>query len=73
MPTKVLLCGAGGLIGDILEAARLARVKKIFYSSSACIYPQYNQTDPANPKCSEDSAYPAALSKTYTWIAGQIG
>ena len=33
---------------------------KIFYSSSACIYPEYNQLDPDNPKCSEDSAFPAA-------------
>lgn len=35
-----------------------AGVRKFFYSSSACIYPAYNQTDPLNPKCSEDSAYP---------------
>jgi len=34
-------------------------VKRIFYSSSACIYPKYNQEDPENPNCSEDSAYPA--------------
>lgn len=37
-----------------------AGVKKIFYSSSACMYPEYNQMDPDNPKLSEDSAYPAA-------------
>jgi len=41
--------------------------KKIFYSSSACIYPAYNQTDPDNPKCSEDSAYPAAPDSEYGW------
>jgi len=52
---------------NILEAARLAGVKKIFYSSSACIYPEYNQADPANPKCSEDSAYPAAPDSDYGW------
>ncbi len=39
----------------------------IFYSSSACIYPEYNQTDPDNPKCSEDSAYPAAPDSEYGW------
>jgi len=42
-------------------------LKKIFYSSSACIYPAYNQLDPANPKCSEDSAYPAAPDSEYGW------
>lgn len=44
-----------------------AGVKKIFYSSSACIYPAYNQEDPENPKCSEDSAYPAAPDSEYGW------
>jgi nucleoside-diphosphate-sugar epimerase len=44
-----------------------AGVKKIFYSSSACIYPEYNQMDPDNPKCSEESAYPAAPDSEYGW------
>jgi nucleoside-diphosphate-sugar epimerase len=44
-----------------------AKIKKIFYSSSACIYPAYNQTDPDNPKCSEASAYPAAPDSEYGW------
>jgi len=42
-------------------------VKKIFYSSSACIYPEYNQLDPLNPKCDEDSAYPAEPDSEYGW------
>jgi GDP-D-mannose 3',5'-epimerase len=42
-------------------------VKKIFYSSSACIYPAYNQLEPNNPKTSEDSAYPAAPDSEYGW------
>ncbi len=42
-------------------------VKKIFYSSSACVYPEYNQMDPDNPKCSEDSVYPAAPDSEYGW------
>jgi len=42
-------------------------VKKVFYSSSACIYPEYNQRDPDNPKCSEESAYPAASDSEYGW------
>jgi len=44
-----------------------AGVKKVFYSSSACIYPEYNQKDALNPKCSEDSAYPAAPDSEYGW------
>lgn len=48
------------------EAAKKS-VKKIFYSSSACMYPEYNQLDPDNPKCSEDSAYPAAPDSEYGW------
>lgn len=42
-------------------------LKKIFYSSSACIYPAYNQEDPENPKCSEESAYPAEPDSDYGW------
>lgn len=42
-------------------------VKKLFYSSSACIYPAYNQEDPENPKTSEASAYPAAPDSEYGW------
>ena len=42
-------------------------VEKIFYSSSACMYPEYNQLDPGNPKLSEDSAYPAAPDSEYGW------
>lgn len=40
---------------------------KIFYSSSACMYPEYNQTDPANPDCREESAYPANPDSEYGW------
>ncbi|MAE82848.1 MAG: NAD-dependent dehydratase [Flammeovirgaceae bacterium] len=42
-------------------------VKRVFYSSSACMYPEYNQLDPDNPKCNEDSAYPAAPDSEYGW------
>ena len=52
---------------NILEHGRLAGGRKFFYSSSACIYPEYNQLDPANPICSEDSAYPAAPDSEYGW------
>lgn len=52
---------------NILEQCRIAKASKIFYSSSACMYPSYNQSDPDNPKCSEDSAYPAAPDSEYGW------
>ncbi len=42
-------------------------VKKVFYSSSACMYPAHNQLDPDNPMCSEDSAYPAEPDSEYGW------
>jgi GDP-D-mannose 3',5'-epimerase len=53
-----------------LNTAKVAtekKVKAMFYSSSACIYPEYNQMDPANPKCNEDSAYPAQPDSEYGW------
>lgn len=52
---------------NVLDASQKAGVKKIFYSSSACMYPEYNQMDPNNPKCSEESAYPAAPDSEYGW------
>jgi nucleoside-diphosphate-sugar epimerase len=52
---------------NVLEAARRRNLPLIFYSSSACIYPAYNQEDPDNPNCSEDSAYPAAPDSEYGW------
>lgn len=52
---------------NMVERCRQTGVKKVFYSSSACMYPEYNQEDPDNPKCSEDSAYPAAPDSEYGW------
>lgn len=52
---------------NVLDAGRRAGVKRYFYSSSACIYPEYNQQDARNPKCSEDSAYPAGPDSEYGW------
>ena len=52
---------------NVLEYGWRAGVKKFFYSSSACMYPAYNQMDPDNPRCSEDSAYPAAPDSEYGW------
>jgi GDP-D-mannose 3', 5'-epimerase len=52
---------------NTLQCGIEAHVKRFFYSSSACIYPEYNQMDPQNPKCAEDSAYPAAPDSEYGW------
>lgn len=53
---------------NVLDTLKRNKFKgRIFYSSSACIYPLYNQLDPDNPKCSEDSAYPAAPDSEYGW------
>jgi len=43
------------------------KVKKVFYSSSACMYPEHNQLDPNNPNCEESSAYPAMPDSEYGW------
>jgi len=52
---------------NLLDVCHKRNIKRIFYSSSACMYPEYNQLDPDNPKCSEDSAYPAAPDSEYGW------
>lgn len=52
---------------NILDLATKNKVNKIFYSSSACIYPERNQLDPLNPNCEENSAYPASPDSEYGW------
>lgn len=52
---------------NIAEECSKKDVRKVFYSSSACIYPQRNQMDPNNPNCAEDSAYPADPDSEYGW------
>jgi len=52
---------------NIAQACRQAGVGKVFFSSSACVYPEHNQKDPASPHCSEASAYPAAPDSEYGW------
>ena len=52
---------------NVLDACYKRNVERIFYSSSACMYPAYNQEDPSNPLCSEESAYPAAPDSEYGW------
>ncbi len=52
---------------NILETCFKNNVKRIFYSSSACMYPEYNQMEPDNPLLAEDSAYPADPDSEYGW------
>lgn len=52
---------------NMIEACYKRNNKRIFYSSSACMYPEYNQKDPNNPNCAEDSAYPANPDSEYGW------
>ena len=52
---------------NMVDSCRRRNVKRIFYSSSACMYPAYNQENPDNPNCAEGSAYPAAPDSEYGW------
>ena len=52
---------------NIIKCCQEAKVKKLFFASSACVYPLYNQADPSDPKCSEDSVYPAFPDSEYGW------
>jgi len=52
---------------NIAERCVKKGIKKVFYSSSACMYPEHNQLDPDNPNCKEDSAYPANPDSEYGW------
>src|SRR6202020_3107980 len=57
-----------GLINlNLLDAFCRRLIPRVFYSSSACIYPAYNQTNPDSPNCEESSAYPAAPDSEYGW------
>lgn len=52
---------------NVAEYAVKFKIKKLFYSSSACMYPEHNQLDPNNPNCEESSAYPANPDSEYGW------
>lgn len=52
---------------NVVHEASKKSVKKVFYSSSACMYPEHNQLDPNNPNCEESSAYPANPDSEYGW------
>ena len=52
---------------NVVHECTKKNVKKVFYSSSACMYPEHNQLDPDNPNCEESSAYPANPDSEYGW------
>lgn len=52
---------------NVAKECFVKKVKKVFYSSSACMYPEHNQLDPDNPNCIESSAYPANPDSEYGW------
>lgn len=52
---------------NVAHEASKQNVKRVFYSSSACMYPEHNQLDPDNPNCEESSAYPANPDSEYGW------
>ena len=52
---------------NVAHEAVKQSVKRVFYSSSACMYPEHNQLDPNNPNCEESSAYPANPDSEYGW------
>ena len=52
---------------NVVRSMMRLGLKKVFYSSSACIYPEHNQMDPDNPNCEESSAYPANPDSEYGW------
>ena len=52
---------------NVVKECVIKKVKKVFYSSSACMYPEHNQLEPDNPNCEESSAYPANPDSEYGW------
>jgi len=52
---------------NVLDRLYKRNTKRVFYSSSACMYPAHNQEDPDNPNCEESSAYPASPDSEYGW------
>jgi GDP-D-mannose 3', 5'-epimerase len=62
-----IMHNSGAINLNMLDACQKRSVRRIFYSSSACMYPAYNQEDPDAPNCEEGSAYPAAPDSEYGW------
>jgi GDP-D-mannose 3', 5'-epimerase len=52
---------------NVMELMRTSQSKRLFFASSACVYPRRNQLDPENPVCAENTAYPAEPDSEYGW------
>ena len=65
--SKIMLNSASININVLNFVRSSCKHARVFFSSSACIYPQKNQTDKDNPNCREDSAYPADPDSEYGW------
>jgi GDP-D-mannose 3',5'-epimerase len=63
----VIMHNSASINLNVLEACKNRNSRRVFYSSSACMYPSHNQTDPQNPMTREDSAYPADPDSEYGW------
>lgn len=62
-----IMCNSALINLNLVDQLIKNKINKVFFSSSACVYPEHNQIDPNNPICSEDSAYPAAPDSEYGW------
>ena len=62
-----VMCSSAMINLNVAKERVIKKVKKVFYSSSACMYPEHNQLDPENPNCVESSAYPANPDSEYGW------
>jgi len=62
-----IMHNSGTINLNVVDACHKRSIRRIFYSSSACMYPAYNQQNPNSPNCEESSAYPAAPDSEYGW------
>jgi nucleoside-diphosphate-sugar epimerase len=62
-----IMHNSAGININVIDECLKRNMGKVFYSSSACMYPEHNQLDPNNPNCREDSAYPANPDSEYGW------
>jgi len=62
-----IMHNSGTINLNVLDACHKRSIQRVFYSSSACMYPAHNQQDPGAPNCEESSAYPAAPDSEYGW------
>ena len=62
-----IMYNSGTINLNMLKTCYKRNIKRIFYSSSACVYPKFNLEDPDNPNCAEESAYPAQPDSDYGW------